>query len=149
MNRLLALVPRPRKHLVTYHGVLAPAASLRSRIVPRPDDGCEEAVDGDTAAEQSVEQGVAQPCEVRARRSRVPHRPGKRRSGGRRYYTWAEQLRRVFSVEVLICPRCGGVRRLLAAIQDPDSIERVLRAMGLPWEAPQLAVARAPPEIWG
>jgi hypothetical protein len=37
----------------------------------------------------------------------------------------------------------------LAAIQDPDSIERVLRAMGLPWQAPQLAVARAPPEIWG
>ncbi|MFT7537290.1 MAG: hypothetical protein ACI85K_003248, partial [Hyphomicrobiaceae bacterium] len=45
-NYLLALVPRPRKHLVTYHGVLAPAASLRSRIVPRPDDGGEEAVDG-------------------------------------------------------------------------------------------------------
>ncbi|MFT6083042.1 MAG: hypothetical protein ACJAQZ_005126, partial [Planctomycetota bacterium] len=44
IERLLALVPRPRKHLVTYHGVLAPAASLRSRIVPRPDDGGEEAV---------------------------------------------------------------------------------------------------------
>jgi len=50
----------------------------------------------------------------------------------------------------------GGVRRLLAAIQDPDSIERVLRAIGarcrargLPWQAPELAVARAPPEIWG
>jgi hypothetical protein len=29
------LVPRPRKHMVTHHGVLAPAASLRSRIVPQ------------------------------------------------------------------------------------------------------------------
>jgi hypothetical protein len=145
IERLLALVPRPRKHLVTYHGVLAPAASLRSRIVPRPDDGGEEAVDRDTAAEQSVEQGVAQPCEVRARRSRVPHRPNKRRSGGRRYYTWAEQLRRVFSVEVLICPRCLGPRRLLPAIQGPVSIERVLRAMGLPCDVPELAPARAPP----
>jgi hypothetical protein len=37
---------------------------------------------------------------------------------------------------------CGGARRLLAAIKDPDSIERVLRAMGLPFEAPELAVAR-------
>ena len=37
----------------------------------------------------------------------------------------------------------------LAAIQDPDSIERVLRAMGLPWQAPELAVARAPPEVEG
>jgi hypothetical protein len=35
IERLLALVPRPRRHLVTYHGVLAPAASLRSRVVPR------------------------------------------------------------------------------------------------------------------
>ena len=30
MERLCALVPRPRKHLVTYHGVLAPASGLRS-----------------------------------------------------------------------------------------------------------------------
>ena len=31
IERLLALVPRPRRHLVTYHGVLAPGASLRHR----------------------------------------------------------------------------------------------------------------------
>jgi hypothetical protein len=43
---------------------------------------------------------------------------------GQRYVLWA------FGVDVLTCPRCGGTRRLLAAIQDPDSIERVLRAMG-------------------
>ncbi|MFN6193922.1 MAG: transposase, partial [Planctomycetota bacterium] len=29
MERLCALVPPPRKHLVTYHGVLAPASGLR------------------------------------------------------------------------------------------------------------------------
>ena len=69
---------------------------------------------------------------------------GQRRSG-QRYYTWAELLRRAFGVEVLRCPRCGGARRLLAAIQDPDSIERVLRAMKLPFDAPELAPARAPP----
>jgi hypothetical protein len=55
----------------------------------------------------------------------------------------------VYAVDILTCPRCGGVRRLLAAIQDPDSIERVLRAMALPWQAPEFAVARAPPEIEG
>ena len=65
--------------------------------------------------------------------------------GGRRYYTWAELLRRVFAIEIFTCPRCGGSRRLLAAIQDPLSIERVLRAMGLPCDAPELAEARAPP----
>ena len=35
MERLCALVPKLRKHLVTYHGVLAPAAGLRSQVVPK------------------------------------------------------------------------------------------------------------------
>jgi hypothetical protein len=81
--------------------------------------------------------------------ARVPHRPGKWRRAVRRYYTWAELLRRVFGVEIFTCPNCGGARRLLAAIKGPDSIERVLRAMGLPFEAPELAVARAPPDGGG
>ena len=29
----------------------------------------------------------------------------------------------VFRVEIFTCPNCGGARRLLAAIKDPDSIE--------------------------
>ena len=33
--RLAALVPPPRFHLVTYHGVLAPNHALRSRVVPK------------------------------------------------------------------------------------------------------------------
>lgn len=53
IERLLALVPRPRKHLVTYHGVLAPGASMRPRIVPRAaeDDAGGEADDGGTVSE--------------------------------------------------------------------------------------------------
>ena len=34
MQRLAALVPRPRLHLIRFHGVLAPHAKLRSAIVP-------------------------------------------------------------------------------------------------------------------
>jgi len=87
IERLLALVPRPRRHLVTYHGVLAPGASLRSRIVPRvaDDDECEAvADDANTEAAQVVvaadTEGVGQP-----QRSRVPHRPGKKSNGRQRY----------------------------------------------------------------
>lgn len=36
MERLAALVPRPRLHLIRFHGVLAPNAKLRSKIVPVP-----------------------------------------------------------------------------------------------------------------
>jgi hypothetical protein len=34
LERLAALVPSPRAHLVTSHGVLSPASALRSAIVP-------------------------------------------------------------------------------------------------------------------
>ena len=36
MERLAALVPRPRLHLIRFHGVLAPNAKLRGKIVPAP-----------------------------------------------------------------------------------------------------------------
>ena len=36
MQRLAALVPRPRLHLIRSHGVLAPNAKLRSVVVPAP-----------------------------------------------------------------------------------------------------------------
>ena len=40
-ERLAALVPRPRLHLVRFHGVLAPNAKLRALIVPRaPGSAC-------------------------------------------------------------------------------------------------------------
>lgn len=34
MQRLAALVPRPRLHLIRFHGVLAPNAKLRAAVVP-------------------------------------------------------------------------------------------------------------------
>ena len=34
MQRLAALVPRPRLNLIRFHGVLAPNAKLRSSIIP-------------------------------------------------------------------------------------------------------------------
>ena len=36
MQWLAALVPRPRLHLIRFHGVLAPNAKLRSDIIPSP-----------------------------------------------------------------------------------------------------------------
>ena len=36
MQRLAALVPRPRLHLIRFHGVLAPNAKLRRAVVPVP-----------------------------------------------------------------------------------------------------------------
>ena len=39
---------------------------------------------------------------------------------------WAELLRRVFPVEVEVCPRCGGEARLLAFVTEPAVVRRIL-----------------------
>jgi hypothetical protein len=75
----------------------------------------------------------------------VPHAPGKPHRPRKRY-SWAELLRRVFLLDVLRCPWCGGSRKLLAGIFDADAIHRLLAHLGLPTEPPELAPARAPPE---
>ena len=41
LSRLAAQVPPPRFHMLTYHGVLAPAASRRDEIVPGHDAGAD------------------------------------------------------------------------------------------------------------
>ncbi|MBC7896551.1 MAG: transposase, partial [Cytophagaceae bacterium] len=57
LERLVALVPRPRAHLTRYHGVLAPAFAARAQIVPRENEG-----------EADVER-VASPMMLNVRRS--------------------------------------------------------------------------------
>jgi hypothetical protein len=37
MQRLAALVPRPRLHLIRFHGVLAPNATLRAAVIAQPE----------------------------------------------------------------------------------------------------------------
>ena len=150
MERLCALVPRPRRHLVTYHGVFAPAAGIRPWVVPRleagEDGGCrhEDAEADDD--EPGIGNDAADDAAVRRllRHRTVPHRPGQRRLGGWRY-PWAELLRRVYLVDVLLCRHCGAKRRLLAAIHDPESVRRVLVALGLSSEVLVLSPARSPP----
>ena len=44
MQRLAALVPRPRLHLIRFHGVLAPNAKLRALVVPQEPEAPAQAV---------------------------------------------------------------------------------------------------------
>ena len=53
MERVAALVPRPRLHLIRFHGVLAPNAKLRSKIVPAPAEPAPE-----TSSEDAQAQGA-------------------------------------------------------------------------------------------
>ena len=56
-----------------------------------------------------------------------------------RRLAWSELLRRVFAVDVLECPRCGGRMRLLASIHPPDATQSILECLNLPARAPPTA----------
>ena len=83
LARLAVLVPRPRVNLVLYHGVLAPRASWRLEVVPHP----------------PVAEAKASPDQAHSRESA---------SEPSRGWRWADLMRRVFEIDVLACPGCGG-----------------------------------------
>ena len=60
-------------------------------------------------------------------------------------YLWVELMRRSLGLDVLRCPRCGGRLKLIALIEDPTVIRRVLQHLGLPTDVPEARPARAPP----
>lgn len=113
LERLAALTPRPRINLLVYHGVLAPNAPWRCEVVPE---------DGRSAGANEV---------ASAATTRVC-----------RHVAWATLMRRVFEIDVLACPRCGGRMRVLATLEEPRVVQKILRHVGLPAEP---VAARPPP----
>src|SRR5215831_8425062 len=56
--------------------------------------------------------------------------------------SWARLLKRVFDIDVKHCPNCGGALKIIAAIEDPPVIDKILSHLGLPTRAPPRAPAR-------
>lgn len=140
--------------LVTYHGVLVPAAGYRHRVVPPPSlpdakdpEGCRHHAEERRPAKagEACVHDDAPPPKAEPRQPFVLHAPAKPHRPRKRY-SWAELLRRVFLIDVLTCPGCGGPRKLLAAIFDQGAIRQILAHLGLPTELPAVAPARAPPQ---
>ena len=123
LERLAALTPRPRIHLILSHGVLAPRAAWRSLVVPFGAMSSPAATGVNDAEEH---------CDA----------VGCRHASN---YLWAELMRRSLGLDVLRCPRCGGRLKLIALIEDPTVIRRVLQHLGLPTDVPEARPARAPP----
>ena len=59
-----------------------------------------------------------------------------------RRWSWPDLLRHTFAVDVLACTRCGGRMRVVATIEDPVVIRKILTHLGLPTEVP---APRPPP----
>ena len=101
MQRLAALIPRPRLHLIRFHGVLASNAKFRSQVVPVP------------------------PARTTAGEGDCTHAHGKPVR-----MTWARLLKRVFDIDIEQC-KCGGKLKLIAVIEEPAVIEKILKHIGL------------------
>ncbi len=98
--RLAALVPKPRAHLTRYHGVFAPASADRAQIVP-------------ATRGAAVTEGAA---------ATVTRR--------QRGMSWAQRLKRVFAIDIETCRQCGGRLRVIASIEEPAVIQRILKYLG-------------------
>ena len=101
LARLAALVPRPRVNLTRFHGVFAPNSHLRASITPRrrkPD-----VTDSSAGRDETVTAG-----------------------GALAWSRWARRLRRVFGIDIESCSLCGGRLRILACIEDRQTIDAIL-----------------------
>lgn len=56
--------------------------------------------------------------------------------------SWAYLLKRVFDIDLEHCPECGGALKILAAIEDPAVITKILTHLRLPARAPPRSPAR-------
>jgi len=155
LEKLAAMIPKPRVNLLIYHGVFAPHARVRPGAVSRAQAGAQHPVppvaargdvDGGTAptpgsldvppsAGSAGEKGGPQPG--------IP-RPPPQAGARRQHYAWADLLQRTFAIDVLACPECGGRLRFLAAIEDRAVIAKILGHLGLPSDPPRAEPARLP-----
>ena len=94
--RLAALVPNPGVNLTRYHGVSVPNRHLREQVTPAHRGRCQAA-------------GAKEP-------------PADRYAA----MTWAQRLKRVFKIDIETCETCGGPVRVIASIEEPTVIKRIL-----------------------
>jgi hypothetical protein len=101
LARLAALVPSPGVNLTRYHGVFAPNHRLRALLVPSKRGG----------SRSGEGQGSAVPKHAAM--------------------SWAQRLKRVFGIEIECCDKCGGAVKIIASIEEPQLIGRILEHLGL------------------
>jgi len=100
ISRLVALVPRPRVNLTRFHGLFAPNSKYRSRVTP--------ASRGKRAKRHQAND--------------IDQTHAEKRTS----MAWAKRLKRVFNLDVETCGNCGGDLRVIASIEDPAVIQRIL-----------------------
>ena len=58
---------------------------------------------------------------------------------------WARLMWRVWAVDVLLCPGCGGRMKMIAALTEREAIVRILEHLGVSTEMPRMRRSRDGP----
>ncbi len=121
--RLAALVPKPRVNLTRFHGVFAPNSKPRALVTPgKRGKGNKCTATGETQEQTPIERRAAM--------------------------TWAQRLKRVFNIDIEVCTQCGGPVKVIACIEDPVVIKKILAHLKQKAETNELSPlpeSRAPP----
>ena len=126
VEKLAALIPKPRAHLTRYAGVFSRHSNLRAFVVPHELRAAQLLLPfGDVEDEES---------------------PGAKPANSARL-GWAKLLKRVFDIDLTRCQICQSENvKVIAAIMQKQAIDKILTHLGLPTEAPKLHPARPPPQ---
>jgi hypothetical protein len=118
LARILMHIPEPRRHMIRYYG--AYSSVVRAR----------RARQSAAAVGTAAALGLSQPVEAD---TTDPDRRALRR-------TWAQLIRRIYEVDPLVCPRCGGTMRIIAFITESRVVGQILKHL-----AAKGVDARSPP----
>ena len=117
--KLAALVPKPRVNLTRFHGVFAPNSKFRVRVTP-------------------AKRGSGRKRHQPTGDNWLDKTPAERHAA----MTWMQRLKRVFNIDIETCERCAGQVKIIACIEDPAVIERILAHLN--GKAPSAGTALRP-----
>ena len=119
IEKLSALVPKPRIHLIRYAGAFARHAKIRPDVLV-----------------------LARMGEAPVASSAEDKKPPSEKSKH-----WSRLLKKVFGIDVDSCHACGSKNvKIIAAILKREVIVKILTHVGIPPDIPEVAAARAPPQ---
>lgn len=126
IEKLAALVPKPRAHLIRYAGVFSRHSNMRKFVVPH---------------EIRARQVLTLPLGDKQEDSQVKTIPNPKA------ISWAKLLKRTFDIDLSRCQICQGDNiKVIAAILEKQAIEKILSHLNLPTQAPKIQPARPPPQ---
>jgi hypothetical protein len=143
LDRLAKLIPPPRYHRHFYHGVLAPNAPLRTKI--RALAGKEPHL-----ARQSLQEIIGSDQATPTLLTSVSawiNSINEEETFRKISLGWAKLIARVYEVLPLICPRCKGTMKIIAFIEEKETIQKILTCLNESIDPPHIAPARGPPEM--